>query len=271
MKEGDILFSLLFFAIISIISLALKGTIFCQAYSPFRYMFMITKICSRCRKPMSRSESDGKRESWKFCSRKCMSESGRIKIKCLLCKKEVLQFKCLTKKLCSPKCAGIHKATKRLEEQKKRIECNRKVCKLRVRNFVVLFDKEELEVIKTRRWFLNRGYIISNDIRMHQLILGVKYGYHIDHINGIKTDNRKSNLRYVLPFENSINTGLSRANKTGRKGVALRRNGYQATIRHKNDIKYKYFRTFKEAVKCREEWEKEFGFDKLQDKKRISK
>jgi hypothetical protein len=43
----------------------------------------------------------------------------------------------------------------------------------------------------------------------------------IDHINRIKTDNRISNLRVVSRQENSRNKGLTKANKSGIKGVSL--------------------------------------------------
>jgi len=41
----------------------------------------------------------------------------------------------------------------------------------------------------------------------------------IDHINGIKTDNRWANLRTVTQSENSKNAKLSKANKSGLPGV----------------------------------------------------
>lgn len=44
----------------------------------------------------------------------------------------------------------------------------------------------------------------------------------IDHINGIKTDNRISNLREATRSQNQQNIGLTKANKSGRKGVYYR-------------------------------------------------
>jgi hypothetical protein len=55
----------------------------------------------------------------------------------------------------------------------------------------------------------------------------------IDHINGIKTDNRICNLREATNSQNGKNLGLSKANKSGIKGVSFEAytNRWKATIR----------------------------------------
>ena len=55
----------------------------------------------------------------------------------------------------------------------------------------------------------------------------------IDHINGVKTDNRICNLREATNSQNGKNLGLSKANKSGVKGVAYEKftNRWKATIR----------------------------------------
>lgn len=45
-------------------------------------------------------------------------------------------------------------------------------------------------------------------------------GYEIDHINGDRADNRWANLRLVTRTQNNLNRGLSRANRSGFKGVS---------------------------------------------------
>ncbi|WPH64071.1 endonuclease [Vibrio phage vB_VpP_1] len=70
------------------------------------------------------------------------------------------------------------------------------------------------------------GYMItslfSRTYRLHTLawlyMTGVK-PIMIDHINGIKTDNRFSNLRECNPGNNARNTGIKPNNKSGFKGV----------------------------------------------------
>ncbi len=44
---------------------------------------------------------------------------------------------------------------------------------------------------------------------------------HIDHVNGVRTDNRISNLRDVVQAENARNMAMSKRNKSGVTGVYL--------------------------------------------------
>lgn len=59
----------------------------------------------------------------------------------------------------------------------------------------------------------------------HRIALGMILGREllskekVDHINGITTDNRKSNLRLAVGTGNECNRKLSRANKSGYKGI----------------------------------------------------
>jgi len=56
--------------------------------------------------------------------------------------------------------------------------------------------------------------------RLAWLISSGKWpAFQIDHINGIKTDNRISNLREATHAENCMNLGLRKSNTSGVKGV----------------------------------------------------
>ncbi|WP_407059264.1 HNH endonuclease signature motif containing protein (plasmid) [Ralstonia syzygii subsp. celebesensis] len=58
-------------------------------------------------------------------------------------------------------------------------------------------------------------------------------GYEIDHINGARDDNRWENLRLVTRHQNNMNMGVSKANRSGVRGVSWlkRRNKWHARIK----------------------------------------
>lgn len=76
-------------------------------------------------------------------------------------------------------------------------------------------------------------------------------GMQVDHINRDKHDNRPSNLRLVTGSQNRCNTGKSRRNRTGFKGVSccgIRRR-IQATIKlNGKQHKLGWFTTVEEAA-----------------------
>lgn len=69
-----------------------------------------------------------------------------------------------------------------------------------------------------------RGGIMGRGYMAHRVIWAMAYGrwptHEIDHINGVKTDNRLCNLREATPFQNQCNKGPQRNNKSGLKGVS---------------------------------------------------
>ena len=57
---------------------------------------------------------------------------------------------------------------------------------------------------------------------VHQIVFCMQNGYipsMLDHINGIKTDNRIENLRVATPSQNGYNTKIKSSNTTGVKNV----------------------------------------------------
>lgn len=88
------------------------------------------------------------------------------------------------------------------------------------------FDSEDYDLVSKYKWNLGAdGYCRSgsSSIRLHRLVLGVKEGCQVDHINLDITDNRKCNLRVC---DNSLNQANKRGyNKYGVKGVEQHHNG----------------------------------------------
>lgn len=64
--------------------------------------------------------------------------------------------------------------------------------------------------------------VARKEYRTHRLIFLMHHGYMpeiVDHINGVRDDNRIENLRAATINENCYNCKLSKSNKSGVKGV----------------------------------------------------
>lgn len=88
----------------------------------------------------------------------------------------------------------------------------------------------------------------------------------IDHINGVKKDNRKENLREISHAENGRNrTKLSKRNKSGYNGVNWNNNygKWRATVQVDGKQRHKHFPSKEDAIACRSEWEKEFNISSV--------
>lgn len=90
---------------------------------------------------------------------------------------------------------------------------------------IFYFDKEDFDKIKNYRWYItDAGYIRAHidethSVFMHSLIYGDKEKRDIDHINRVKFDNRKENLREATRGENVINRDPISSNSSGVTGV----------------------------------------------------
>ena len=122
-----------------------------------------------------------------------------------------------------------------------------------------MVDDEDFDILSCIRWQISRSgeraYAIHKTRKsdrsnvaylMHRLIMRTKDGEVIDHINGDGLDNRKENLRFATHSQNLANTGRSKVNTSGYKGVHLagghfRHKPWRAVIQCKN--KKVYFAT----------------------------
>lgn len=126
-----------------------------------------------------------------------------------------------------------------------------------------LVDLEDYKILSQRKWrYHSAGYAVGGgnyykkdrkipNIYMHREILQVTGGVQVDHINGNRLDNRKSNLRICTQSQNKMNTKKNSRNKSGYKGVAWHKSSrtYQAYINFsKKFICLGYFHDPKKAA-----------------------
>lgn len=136
-----------------------------------------------------------------------------------------------------------------------------------------IIDLEDLEKIKGYRWNVNpQTKAVSNltkerkTLILHRAIMNVDDNkLEIDHINHDRRDNRKCNLRIVTHADNMKNVPKNYKSCTsGRVGVSYRGkynpiHPWEARIRANGKlITGGYFKTFEEAVKCREQLEEKY-------------
>jgi hypothetical protein len=125
---------------------------------------------------------------------------------------------------------------------------------------VALVSLDDLEEINQHKWsFLDGGYAVRNQredgkskmIYMHRQLLDAPDDWDVDHKNGDKLDNRRSNLRLCSPSQNAGNQKKRASNTSGFKGVYyFKRDGtWQAQITVGGEkIHIGYFSTPEEAA-----------------------
>jgi hypothetical protein len=124
---------------------------------------------------------------------------------------------------------------------------------------VTLIDDDDLERVGQYKWyacFQRDGWQALTMIRididnkrslsMHRFIMGEPVGLQIDHINLIKLDNRKCNLRIVTGSQNQWNRRKDSTNTSGFKGVIFRKENKRYTA----GIGRKYLGCFKTAIEA---------------------
>jgi hypothetical protein len=133
------------------------------------------------------------------------------------------------------------------------------------------FDLEDYDKIKNYTWRYNPdGYLISLPfgelIRMHMLVMNSDGSHDVDHINHIKYDNRKDNLRICERYQNITHSKTRKDNTSGRKGVYWDKARYKwmAVLTYNKRVYHLgRFDTFEEAVEARKlaesEYHKEFA------------
>ena len=85
-------------------------------------------------------------------------------------------------------------------------------------------------------------YVDGKNWRIHRLVFLMHFDYlpsTIDHINGIRNDNRIENLRAVDNYQNAQNSKLRSTSKSGIKGVSWNTNRQKWCVRINTNKKLK--------------------------------
>lgn len=86
---------------------------------------------------------------------------------------------------------------------------------------ISIIDKEDFVKVNRYTWRISKnGYVINRQVGyLHRYLLNPPNSLDVDHINHVKLDNRRSNLRICTRSQNSMNTKIPSNNTSGVKGV----------------------------------------------------
>ena len=127
---------------------------------------------------------------------------------------------------------------------------------IKIKGKEVLIDKDDYDKIKKYKFNISvYGYVTNWKIgRLHRYIMGkIPENIVVDHINGNKLDNRKTNLRFATITQNMWNSkckGYCYDKRAKKWKVYLT---YEGKVLH-----FGYFKTEQEAINKRKEVEREF-------------
>jgi hypothetical protein len=90
-----------------------------------------------------------------------------------------------------------------------------------------VIDDDDFSSVSKLKWYLGHGYAVRNKNGksghrfMHRMIMGAPDGIFVDHIDGDRLNNQKSNLRLATKAENGFNRPMQKRNRLGYKGVSF--------------------------------------------------
>lgn len=137
------------------------------------------------------------------------------------------------------------------------------------RGFAVI-DSEDVDKVMAfnTRWHLCNKYAATNKnkrmIYLHRVVsnvFDVKYDHkrnEVDHINMVKLDNRKVNLRVGSSSENHRNLPLRKTSRSGHKGICWHKINKKWFVRIDNNTRIGMYDSLDDAIEARKEAEKKY-------------
>ncbi len=97
------------------------------------------------------------------------------------------------------------------------------------RGLVALIDDDDYAAVASHSWHATVHRKVCSAINgkivyLSRFLLNAPSGMHVDHINGNRLDNRRSNLRVCTPQQNQFNRGSNHGSASQYKGVSLGNN-----------------------------------------------
>lgn len=111
------------------------------------------------------------------------------------------------------------------------------------RQWLVIVDDEDFDYLNQFHWQVDKfnsvkGRVKGKQILIHRLIMNPPNDIEIDHIDGNRLNNQKSNLRFATSSQNKMNRGARKDSKSGYKGVSWHKQNKKWTVRIKVNNKY---------------------------------
>lgn len=136
--------------------------------------------------------------------------------------------------------------------------------KHRCANWNSQFSGKEAFYTKSMNGY-RQGFIFGSIFSAARVVFALKNGkwpeHHIDHINGIKDDDRPVNLRDVPCHENMRNRAVSSNSSTGVHGVSMHLGKYDAYITESGKkLHVGRFNELADAISARKHAEVKFGY-----------
>ena len=124
------------------------------------------------------------------------------------------------------------------------------------RKWQVMVDDEDYEWLRQYEWQVDRHNSVKTHAPgmkgklIHRLILNAPEHLEVDHIDGNRLNNQRSNLRLATSSQNKMNRGPRKDNTSGCKGVSWHSQRLKWTARVKAGQKYIHLGLFdsKEAA-----------------------
>ncbi len=133
------------------------------------------------------------------------------------------------------------------------------------KNQEIIIDRDDFDFVRQHKWCVSKtGYAVANICgkvtKMHRFILGITdKNKIIDHKNRNKLDNRRENLRFCTPQQNSMNCSPTKGRKLpiGISMSSSKHPKYRARIMvNRKEIRLGNFDLLEDAVLARKEGEK---------------